>query len=55
MEKIWLNNWPKDLPKELVYPHGKIPVFEYLRINAKESPNKTAIIFYGKEINYRER
>ena len=54
MEKIWLKNWPKDLPKELVYPQGKIPVFEYLRINAKESPNKTAIIFYGKEINYRE-
>lgn len=54
MEKIWLKNWPKDLPQELVYPHGKIPVFEYLRIHAKKNPDKTAIIYYGRVISYRE-
>jgi long-chain acyl-CoA synthetase len=54
MEKIWLKNWPNDLSKELVYPHGKIPVFEYLRINARKFPDKAAIIFYGKEISYKE-
>jgi long-chain acyl-CoA synthetase len=54
MEKIWLKNWPESMQKELVYPHGKIPVHEYLRINAKKDPNKTAIGFYGKEISYKE-
>ena len=54
MEKIWLKNWPQDLPKEMVYPHGKKPVFEYLRLHAKKNPEKEAIVYYGKHISYRE-
>jgi len=54
MEKIWLKNWPKSMPKELVYPHGKVPIHEYLKINAKKNPDKKAIVFYGKEISYKE-
>ena len=54
MEKIWLKSWPESMPKELVYPHGKIPVHEYLKINAGRNPDKIAIIFYGKELTYKE-
>lgn len=49
-----MKHWPEALPKELVYPHGKIPIFEYLRINAKKHPDKAALIFYGREISYKE-
>lgn len=54
MERIWMKHWPPSMPKELSFPQGKIPVFEYLRINAKNNPDKPAIIYYGREISYRE-
>ncbi len=54
MEKIWMKHWPDDMPKEISFTEGKIPVFEYLRIHAKRSPDKPAIINYGREISYRE-
>ncbi len=54
MEKIWMKHWPPDMPKEVSFPHGKIPIFEYLRIHAKNTPDKPAIINYGREISYRE-
>lgn len=54
MERIWMKNWQKSIPTELTFEHGKKPVHEYLRIRAKETPDKTAIIFYGREISYRE-
>ncbi|HQD52569.1 MAG TPA: AMP-binding protein [Bacillota bacterium] len=54
MEKIWHKSWPEYLPKELKYPHGEKPVFEYLRFNANKFPESKAIIYYGKTISYRE-
>lgn len=54
MEKIWMKNWPSFVPAEVSYPRGKKPVFEYLRDNAREFPDRTAIIFYGKEVTYGE-
>lgn len=54
MEKIWMNNWPDTLPREIEFAHGPLPVHEYLRIRAKETPEKIAIIFYGREISYKE-
>jgi len=54
MERIWLKNWPEDMPEALVYPHGEVPVHEYLKINAKEAPENVAIIFYGTEITYKQ-
>jgi long-chain acyl-CoA synthetase len=54
MERIWMKNWPKHVPKEASYPQGKKPVFEYLRDNARAIPDRTAIIFYGKELTYGE-
>ncbi len=49
-----MKHWPADMPKKVVFPQGKKPVFEYLRIHARQTPEKPAIINYGKEISYRE-
>jgi len=54
MEKIWMKNWPSFVPAEVSYPRGKKPIFEYLRDNAREFPDRIAIIFYGKEVTYGE-
>jgi long-chain acyl-CoA synthetase len=54
MERIWMKSWQSDIPKTLTFEHGKKPVHEYLRIRAAQTPRKTAIIFYGREISYRE-
>ncbi len=54
MEKIWMKNWPSEIPRELTLPAGEIPIHEYLRLRAREMPDKTAIVFYGREISYRE-
>lgn len=54
MEKIWMKHWPPNMPKEVSFPEGKLPIFEYLRIHAKRTPDKPAIINYGREISYQE-
>ncbi len=54
MERIWMNHWPAFIPQEATYPKGKKPVFEYLRDNAREFPDRTAIVFYGKQVTYGE-
>ena len=54
MERIWLKNWPEDMPRDIVYPNGEIPIHEYLKINAREVPDHIAIVFYGTKITYKE-
>ncbi len=54
MEKIWMKHWPADMPKKVTFSEGKIPVFEYLRFHALRTPDKPAIIFYGRTLTYRE-
>lgn len=54
MDKIWLKSWPEDTPKELAFDDGKMPIHEYLRLRAKQMPDKTAIVFYGAEMTYAE-
>ncbi|GBC59203.1 AMP-dependent synthetase [Desulfonema ishimotonii] len=54
MEKIWMKNWPPGIPRTLKFTGGEVPIHEYLRIRAREMPDKAAIIFYGREISYRE-
>ena len=46
--------WPSEVPRELRYPCGEIPLSDYLRRWAKVQPDKTAIIFYGTELSYSE-
>jgi long-chain acyl-CoA synthetase len=54
MERIWMKNWPDFISQESPYFRGKKPLFEYLRDHAREFPDRTAIIFYGKEVTYGE-
>ncbi|KJS32756.1 MAG: AMP-dependent synthetase [Desulfatitalea sp. BRH_c12] len=49
-----MKNWPAFIPQEVTYPKGRKPVFEYLRDNAREFPERTAIVFYGQEVTYGE-
>src|ERR1700682_2704603 len=44
--------WPKDLAREIVYPHGEKPLTEYLRTWARLQPDKPAVIFYGAVTTY---
>ncbi len=48
----WHQHWPQGVPKQLDYPD--IPVQALLRQAAKEHPDWTAVMFYGKGITYRE-
>lgn len=55
MERFWLKkSWPADLPYEVKYRLGERPLYEYLRSNAKEAPDKVAYIYYGREITWRQ-
>ena len=49
-----MKNWPAGIPEKLSYFHGPRPIFEYLRIHAKNHPEKVAINYYGREIIYSE-
>lgn len=54
MEKIWMENWPSDVPTQLVYRKGEKPLFAYLQEHARDIPDQTAYIFYGREITWSE-
>jgi long-chain acyl-CoA synthetase len=38
----------------LDFNHGERPLAEYVRIHTEKNPDKTAVIFYGKEMSWRE-
>ncbi|WP_284035429.1 long-chain fatty acid--CoA ligase [Neobacillus sp. 114] len=44
--------WPERLPKTLPIPESTI--YDNLEMTTKRYPNKTAIIFYGTEITYKQ-
>jgi fatty-acyl-CoA synthase len=44
--------WPQRLPKSLPIPETTI--YDNLQMTAKRYPNKTAIVFYGTEITYKQ-
>ncbi|TYS19685.1 long-chain-fatty-acid--CoA ligase [Rossellomorea vietnamensis] len=52
MEKPWLELYPEEIKKELDYTPK--PLQDYLTKAAELYPDKSAIHFMGKEINYRE-
>jgi long-chain acyl-CoA synthetase len=54
METIWMKNWPADMPRTLTLLSGEIPLHQHLRLRAMEMPDKTAIVYYGREISYSE-
>ncbi len=54
LKALWSAAWPAGMPREPRYPHGEIPLSEYLRIWARVQPEKPAYIFYGRELSYGE-
>ncbi|HRO57814.1 MAG TPA: AMP-binding protein [Burkholderiaceae bacterium] len=54
LDTLHRRNWPASVPTEAIYPHGEVPVGDYLRAWARERPDHRAIVFYGTEISYAE-
>lgn len=53
MYKKWMTNvWPKLDP--MIPPLPERPIFEEIREQARDRPEKTALNFYGYQMNYRE-
>jgi len=51
-EKIWLKNYPPNIPTTMEYE--EIPLQEYLTRAVEKTPKKIAIHFLGKDITYKE-
>lgn len=54
LEKIRAESWPKSVPTEVHYPLGESPLTDYLRHWSDVRGELPAIIYYGREISYRE-
>ncbi|GAB2758948.1 AMP-binding protein [Salinifilum aidingensis] len=46
--------WPPDIPQQVHYPLGEVPVPDHLRHWAARAPDRAAITFYGRTIDYAE-
>lgn len=51
-EKIWLKNYPERIPENLEYPNK--PLYYILENAVQKYPNKTALVFFGTEITFKE-
>ena len=51
-ELPWLKHYDKEVPFTLEYP--EIPIFEILNKSVQNYPERTALIFFGKKITYRD-
>jgi fatty-acyl-CoA synthase len=52
MDKAYFAFWPKRLPHSLTVPQTNL--YHNLEVSAQRYPDKTAIIYYGAEISYRQ-
>ncbi|MEM0203557.1 MAG: AMP-binding protein, partial [Archaeoglobaceae archaeon] len=52
VKRIWVKHYDKGVRDHIDYP--EIPLYSLLEESAKKNPNKTALIFYGKKISYKE-
>jgi long-chain acyl-CoA synthetase len=51
-EKPWFKFWPEGVPKHIDYP--EVPLFDLLRKTAEKYPNHTALVYFEREISYKE-
>lgn len=51
---IRARTWPGSVPSEVRYPLGERPLSDYLRHWGEARGDAAAIIYYGREISYRE-
>ncbi|WP_457591630.1 AMP-binding protein, partial [Geoglobus sp.] len=52
IDRVWLKHYDEWVRDSLEYP--EIPLYELLERTAKEKPDRTAVIFFGKKISFRE-
>ena len=51
-ERPWFKHYPRGVPHHLDYP--EVPLYKFLDDSAEKYPDKTALVFYGKRISYKE-
>lgn len=51
-EKPWFKSWPEGVPKHIDYP--EVPLFDLLRKTAEKYPNHAALVYFDREITYKE-
>jgi len=54
LRAIHARNWPSDVPSEVRYPLGEIPLSDHLRHWGESRPDAPAIIYYGHVTTYGE-
>jgi long-chain acyl-CoA synthetase len=51
-EKPWFKFWPENVPRHIDYP--EVPLFDLLRKTTEKYPNHAALVYFDKEITYKE-
>jgi len=51
-DRPWFASWPQGVTRSLDYP--QVPMFETLEASARRYPDKSALVYYGREISYRQ-
>jgi long-chain acyl-CoA synthetase len=51
-EKPWFKFWPEGVQKHIDYP--EVPLFDLLRKTAEKYTNHTALVYFDREITYKE-
>lgn len=54
LDRLWEQHWPDGVPRVPRYPLGERPLTDYLRLRARSHPDKPVLIFYGRELGFRE-
>jgi len=54
LNQLWKKNWPEEVPRAPHYPFGEVLLTDYLRKWAELTPDKPCIIFYGKELTFKQ-
>lgn len=54
LQGLYRKAWPKDANTAPHYPHGEVPLTDYLGAWAKERPDTPAVIHYGHVTTYAE-
>ncbi|BCJ85522.1 AMP-binding protein [Effusibacillus dendaii] len=54
LRTLWKQQWPNHLPSEPNYPFGEVPLTTYLQRWAERQPDHPVLIYYGREVSFRE-
>ncbi len=54
LQTLWRTAWPAGANTAPVYPHGEVPLTEYLRAWARTTPHKPAVVHHGHTLTYAE-